>query len=108
MPNPKQSNLPVSKSEREVLDLAKQEYEKRNGHADWGEFLTSMALRFLGTAGMLTVIATMLQNQQTAYVVQCPHCGNHMRIAYRGMPPAAELINCLYCLQQFILQYRPQ
>jgi predicted Zn finger-like uncharacterized protein len=108
MPNPKQSNLPVSKTEREVLDLAKQEYERRrNGHADWGEFLTSMALRFLATAGILTVMATMLQNQQTSYVVQCPHCGSQMRIAYRGMPPAAELIKCLYCPQQFIVQYRP-
>ena len=108
MPNPKQSNLPVSKSEREVLDLAKQEYEKRNGHADWGDFLTSMALGFLATAGMLTAMATMLQNQQTAYVVKCPHCEGQMRIAYRGMPPAAELIKCLYCQRQFIVQYRPQ
>lgn len=107
MPNPKQSNLAVSKSEREVLDLAKQEYENQcNGHCDWGEFLTSMAFSFLVTAGMATVVATMLQNQQTAYVVQCPYCGSQMRVAYRGTPPPAELIKCLYCPQQFIVQYR--
>lgn len=107
MPNPKQSNLPVSKSERQVLDFAKQRYEKQqNGHCDWGEFLTSMAVGFLATAGMLTVIATMLQNQQSAYVVQCPYCGNQMRVAYRGTPPPSELVKCLYCPEYFIVRYR--
>jgi len=108
VPNRNQSNLPVSKSERELLDFAKKRYEQsQNGHTDWGEFLTSMAVTFMVTAGLVTM-AQILQNHTNAFVVTCPNpnCRNQMRVVHKGAPPPAEVVQCLYCTNQFIVRYR--
>jgi len=105
MPNPNQSNIPVSKSEREVLDLARNQYEKEHGGGDWGDFLTGLAVGVLATAGIVA-IAEAIANRQRAWTVQCPHCNGGVHVVASGSPPSAEVLQCPYCSGTFVVQYR--
>ena len=104
MPNPNQSNLPVSKGEREVLDLAKERYEQEHGRGDWGDFLTGLAVGSLIGAGIVA-IAEAIANRQRAWTVQCPHCRGEVRIVASGSPPSAEVLECPHCAGTFVVQY---
>jgi len=106
MPNPNQSNIPVSKSERQVLDLAKERYEQQHGKGDWGDFLGGLAAGFLVGAGIVAG-AHAIANRERAWIMQCPHCQRDVRVLVQGKPPSAEVSNCPYadCGEEFIIQY---
>jgi len=107
MPNPNQSNIPVSKSERQVLDLAKHRYEQEHGRCDWGDFLGGLAVGVLVGAGIVAV-ARAIANRERAWIAQCPYCHRDVRVLVRGKPPSAEVLNCPYpdCGEEFVLHYR--
>ena len=105
MSNPNQSNIPVSRGEREVLDLARNHYEQKHGKGDWGDFLAGLAIGSLATAGIVA-IAEAIANRQRAWTVQCPHCHGGVRVVASGRPPSAEVLQCPYCTGTFVVQYR--
>lgn len=105
MPNPNQSNLPVSKREREVLDLARERFERDHGKGDWGDFLAALAAGFLVGAGVAAVVRAV-QNRENAWWVICPHCQGELRVVASGRPPSAEVMQCPYCGQDVIVSYR--
>jgi len=105
MPNPNQSNIPVSKSEREVLDLARERYEQEHGRGDWGDFLAGLAAGFLVGAGIVAV-ARAIQNRQRAWLAECPRCHGELRVVVSGRCPSAEVLQCPYCGQDIIISYR--
>jgi hypothetical protein len=107
MPNPNQSNIPVSKSERQVLDLAKTHYEQEHGKCDWGDFLGGLAAGVLLGAGIVAA-ARAIANREQAWMVECPYCHREVRVLVRGKPPSAEVLNCPYddCQREFVIQYR--
>ena len=71
---PRQRPIPVTASEREVLDDAKMEYERRTGQkGDWGEFLRGVTLLGLAALGVY-LIAKVIKAGDTSTTVRCPHC----------------------------------
>ena len=104
MPNRNQSNIPVSKGEREVLDLAKNRYEQKHGKGDWGHFLGGLAVGFLVGAGVVAV-AKAIANREQAWIAECPYCHREMRVLVRGRPPSAEVLECPYCAGSFVVPY---
>jgi len=106
MPNPNQSNLPVSKTERQVLDLARERFEDEHGKGDWGDFLAGLAAGFLVSAGIAAVVKAV-QNRANAWSVDCPHCHREVRVVVSGRTPSAEVIQCAYCGSDFVVYYRP-
>lgn len=106
MPNPNQSNLPVSKREREVLDLARERFEQEHGKGDWGDFLAGLAAGFLVSAGIAAVVRAV-QNRENAWSVECPHCRREVRVVVSGRGPSAEVLQCAYCGSDFVVSYRP-
>lgn len=106
MPNVNQSNIPVSKSEREVLDLAKERYEKEHGKCDWGDFLSGLAVGSLIGAGIVAAVRTV-ENRERAWSVECPHCRGQLRVVASGRGPSAEVLQCAYCGSDFVVSYRP-
>jgi hypothetical protein len=105
MPNPDQSNLPVSKSERRVLELAKERYEQERGKCDWGGFLAGLAVGSLVTAGIVAAVKG-IENRNRAWIVECPHCHGELRVVVSGRLPTAEVLQCPYCGQDFVVSYR--
>lgn len=105
MPNPNQSNIPVSKGEREVLDLAKNHYEQEHGRCDWGDFLAGLAVGSLIGVGIVAVIRA-IANRERAWIVECPHCHRDVRVVASGRPPSAEVLECPYCAGTFVVPYR--
>jgi hypothetical protein len=107
MPNPNQSNIPVSKTERQVLDLAKKRYEHEHGRCDWGDFLGGLAVGFLVGTGVVAT-AKAIANRERAWIVQCPYCHRDVRLSVRGKPLSAEVLDCPYsdCGEEFVIQYR--
>ena len=105
MPNPNQSNIPVSKSEREVLKLAKERFEQQHGKGDWGDFLGGLAAGFLISAG-IAAVAKATENREWAWSVECPYCHGETHVVARGRPPSAEVLQCPYCAQDVIVSYR--
>lgn len=105
MPNPNQSNIPVSKGEREVLDLAKNHYEQEHGRCDWGDFLAGLAVGSLIGVGIVAVIRA-IANRERAWIVECPHCHRDVRVVASGRPPTAEVLECPCCAETFVVQYR--
>jgi|GEM_PF-3649925 len=106
MPNPTQSNIGVSKREREVLELAKKHYEQDRGEGDWGDFLAGLAVGSLVTAGVVAAIRAV-ENRDKAWAVECPHCYREVRVVVSGRVPSAEVIQCAYCGSDFVVSYRP-
>jgi hypothetical protein len=106
MPNPNQSNIPVSKSERQVLDLAKRRYEQQHGRSDWGDFLGGLAVGFLVGAGVVAA-ARAIANRERAWIVKCPYCHRDVRVLVRGKCPSAEVVDCTYpdCGEEFVIHY---
>lgn len=105
MPNPNQSNIPVSKTEREVLDRAKRAFESREGKADWGRFLTSVVSAYLISAGLM-VVAQMLQNSAgSVWAVQCPMCQNRITGTATTRLSGERLFLCPYCGVEFIVRF---
>jgi len=105
MPNPNQSNLPVSKSEREVLDLAKERYEQEHGRCDWGDFLAGLAVGSLLGAGMVAAVKA-IGNRERAWSVECPHCHEELRVLASGRSPSAEVFQCPHCGRDLVVRYR--
>lgn len=105
MPNPNQSNIPVSKSEREVLNLAKSRYEQERGPCDWGDFLAGLAVGSLIGAGIVAAVRA-IGNHDRAWCVECPHCHKELRVVASGRPPSAEVLQCPYCGSDLIVSYR--
>lgn len=105
MPNPNQSNIPVSKSERRVLELAKQRYQEERGTGDWGDFLAGLAVGFLVSAGVVAAVRA-IENQDMAWSVECPHCHGELRVVASGRRPSAEVLQCAYCGLDFVVSYR--
>lgn len=105
MPNPNQSNLPVSKREREVLDIAKDRYEQEHGRCDWGDFLAGLAVGSLFGAGVVAAVKA-IENRGRAWSVECPHCHAELRVLASGRSPSAEVFQCAYCGLNFVVSYR--
>lgn len=105
MPNPKQSNIPVSKSEREVLNIAKERYEQERGKCDWGDFLAGLAVGSLLGAGIVAAVRE-IGDRETAWSVECPHCHGELRVVASGRHPSAEVLQCAYCGLDFVVSYR--
>ena len=105
MPNRNQSNIPVSKTEREVLELAKKRYEQERGKSDWGDFLAGLAVGSLVGAGIVAAVRT-IENRERAWSVECPHCHEGLRVVVSGRRPSAEVLQCPYCGQDFVVSYR--
>jgi nitrite reductase/ring-hydroxylating ferredoxin subunit len=105
MPNPNQSNIPVSKKERQVLELAKEHYQQKRGKCDWGDFLAGLAVGSLVGAGIVAAIRAV-DNRNAAWAVECPHCHRQLRVVVSGRVPSAEVLQCPYCGQDFVVSYR--
>ena len=105
MPNPNQSNIPVSKSERRVLELAKQRYQEERGTGDWGDFLAGLAVGFLLTGGVVAAVKA-IENRDRAWSVECPHCSGEIRVVVSGRAPSAEVLQCPYCGLDLVVPYR--
>jgi len=105
MPNPNQSNIPVSKSERKVLELAKKRYQEECGKCDWGDFLAGLAVGSLVSAGVVAAVRA-LGDRDRAWSVECPHCQGELRVVVSGRPPSAEVLQCPYCGQDLVVSYR--
>lgn len=105
MPNPNQSNIPVSKSERQVLELARERYEQERGKGDWGDFLAGLAVGSLVGAGIVAAVRA-LENRDRAWAVECPHCHGELRVVVSGRRPSAEVLQCPYCGQDLVVSYR--
>ena len=105
MPNPDQSNIPVSRSERRVLELAKQRYQDERGAGDWGDFLAGLAVGFLTGAGVVAAVRA-IENRDRAWLVECPHCHGEIRVVVSGKRPSAEVLQCPYCGLDVVVSYR--
>ena len=105
VPNPNQSNIPVSKSERRVLDLAKERYERERGTCDWGDFLARLAVGSLLGAGIVAAVRA-IENRNRAWTIECPHCHEEVRVVVSGRLPSAEVLQCPYCGLDVVVSYR--
>jgi hypothetical protein len=109
MANPKQANLPVTKSEKEFLDYARREYEQRtNGRTDWGAFTVLGALALLAGIGIGTALAHRQERNRVS--VTCPYCNRVVDILTAGdRLPIADRYICPHsdCGQEFIVQFQP-
>jgi hypothetical protein len=110
MGNPNQANLPVSKGEKEFLDYARREYDRRtNGRTDWGAFSVLGALALLAGVGIGAALAH--RHERNHVSVTCPYCNRPVDILTAGdRLPVAERYTCPYedCGQEFIVQFHPQ
>lgn len=104
MPNPNQSNIPVSRSERRVLELARQRYQEERGTGDWGDFLAGLAVGFLAGAGIVAAVRA-IENRGRAWLVECPHCHGEIRVVVSGKHPSAEVLQCPYCGLDVVVSY---
>jgi len=107
MPNPNQSNLPVSKEERELLNIAKNKYEGEHGSGDWGKFLVGLAAGYLLSRGLAERAKVVKQGRGLQFHVHCPHCQNSTMLIVKGQPASADTIICPHCNQQFVVAIPP-
>lgn len=109
MANPKQANLPVTKSEKDFLDYARREYEQRtNGRTDWGAFTVLGALALLAGIGIGSALAHRQERNRVS--VTCPYCSRVVDILTAGdRLPIADRYICPHgeCGKEFIVQFQP-
>ena len=107
MPNPNQRNIPVSRNEGELLELAKKSYEDGHGKADWGNFLGYLAAGFLVSAGIVAIAKGIENSREKSFEVECPYedCKKITRVVVKGKPSVAETLFCPWCNRQFVIKY---
>jgi len=107
MPNPNQRNLPISKENSRLLELAKSKYEEERGDSNWGDFLSYMAAGFLVGVGVVAIARIIENAGGKTYEVECPYtnCKKLIRILVRGRTPSAEATTCPWCSNEFVIRY---
>ena len=104
MPNPKQSNIGISKDERGLLNLAKEYYEASQGACDWGYFLTDLCIGYLLQIGVAQQ-AERDVSQEYLWYTTCPECGENIRTMVTGKMPQALRTACPECDFDLILVF---
>ena len=102
----RQKPIPVTSQERQFLDEQKARYENQSGDAgDWGQFLGTIALLGLATAGIYALVRAAQQNQRSANV-RCSQCNRDFTVALQPGTGTAILVPCPHCQAELVVQLR--
>lgn len=100
----RQSPIPVTSQERELLNEQKGKYETHSGDTgDWGKFLETMALLGLAVAGVYLLVKALQVNPRSANV-RCSNCGKDFTVALQPGTAKAILVNCPHCQVELVVQ----
>jgi hypothetical protein len=93
----RQKQIAVTSREGEVLHHRKRLYEQRTGDSgDWGNFLSSITILGLVTAGVYG-LAKLLEHDVSSAKVECPECKQTFPIALPDDVGQAIHVICPLC-----------
>jgi len=99
----RQKPIPVTSTERELLQKQKKRYEEGTGDTgDWGKFLGTITLLGLAAAGIYGLAKASARSQQSVDV-QCSECSEKFIMAISSHSDRAVHTVCPYCGAELVV-----
>lgn len=103
-PERRQRPIPVTSSERKILDTYKGDWENRTGsQSDWGEFLGAVVLLGLAAAGIYALAEVIARNDPHSLQVSCPKCSQRFVVAVPQNTGEAVQVGCPHCQASLVV-----
>lgn len=99
----RQRPIPVTGTERELLQQQKTRYEEGTGdRGDWGKFLGTITLLGLAAAGIYNLVKASARSQQSVDV-QCSECSGKFIMAVSHRSDRAIYTICPHCGTELVV-----
>jgi len=103
MSEPRQRPIPVTRSEREVLDTYKKSYQDKTGEQpDWGKFLATLVLLGLAAAGVYSFVKATKRSPQSVDI-ECCQCQQRFLMAVPSGTSRAIQMACPHCNAELVV-----